>query len=676
MQRKLIPPLPPIRSMQKPIRMDHPELAEAYAARRTGNDKTAVEICRRILATDPTHRGARSLIGLCIAEAGDLDRARPLIEEAVALEPDNWRFLLNLSVLREIEGDIDAAVNRATEATAFAPERFESWARLGDLYGKRGDFEAAVPALENALAIDAGHPGLALRLAIAAYELGRYDKSAEALETFEAIAPGHLEALRLHTHLARKRGDVDGLVNAAIKWLAADPTAEAARVALAHGYGQRDDYHRAVEVYRPLVQAHPEDAEHAATFAKYLLWMRDFEAAEHYYNRALEIRPDHADAAAGLARLSIYKGRLDEAAVFARKAIETDPTNVDAYGQLAIASDSRLSDEHLGRLHTIGTNPARDPEHRAIALFTAGDVHHRRKEYDHAFGAWKQANDLKQSVGSRYDPRETETLVDRLLDSFRELPPRQPSVSKTAPTPIFIVGMPRSGTTLLDSALAGHSDISSGGELPAMPFGLNRFLAWAAETGWRGGAIPERIAKQLRDGYLQQYRDYRIPDAPFVTDKQPLNFLSVGLIRHLFPAAPIIHIRRDALETGFSIYRKNFTRSWPFSTSLQNIGHYYGQYERLMAHWEAVLGDEMATVQYEKLVRDFEDEMRRLVAQIGLDWDVNCLAYYEQESIVTTLSSAQVRKPPSEKHIGSTTPYALVLEPLKEALKGASAELR
>jgi tetratricopeptide (TPR) repeat protein len=659
--------------------MNDPKLDEAYAARQMGNDARAVDICRRILAVDPTHRGAQSLIGLCMAEAGNVHEARNLLEEAVAVEPGNWRFLLNLSVLREIEGDLDAAINRAKEATAIASERFEPSARLGDLCGKRGDFEGAVRALDRALAINAGHPGLALRLAGAAYEIGQYDRSAQALDTFERIAPGHPEALRLRAHLARKRGDADAFVDAATKWLAADPASEAARVALAHGYAQREDYHRAVEIYRPLVQAHPQDADHAATFAKYLLWARDFEAAAQHYNRALDIRADHADAASGLARLSIFKGQLSQAAALARKAIESDPTNVDAYGQLALAIDSQLSDQQLTSLHRMAADPDMDPENRAIALFTAGDVHHRRKEYDLAFDAWQQANELKQGVAARsgvsgYDRRRTEELVDRLIAGFNAFPPRTPHPPTAGPTPIFIVGMPRSGTTLLDSALAGHADIASAGELPVMPSALDRFLAWAESAGWRGGAIPEPIAAQLRDRYRQQYDDYRIPDAAFVTDKQPLNILSVGLIRHLFPTAPIIHIRRNALETGFSIYRKNFTRSWSFSTSLPNIGHYYGQYVRLMTHWHAVLGDEMAGVQYEQLVRDFEGELRRLLAQFGLDWDPNCLAYHKHQSIVTTLSSTQVRKPPSEEHIDSTTPYALGLAPLKEALDEAGID--
>jgi tetratricopeptide (TPR) repeat protein len=656
--------------------MDDPTLGEAYAARRSGNSSAAVEMCRRILADDPGHHGARSLLALCFAEAGHIDKARPLIEDAVAAEPGNWRFLLNLSVLREIEGRVDEAISCARDAAASAPERFEAWGRLGDLCGRQDDFEGAFAALEKAVDLRP-EPGLALVLAAAAYETGRFDRAETALDIAVEAAPEGPEALRLRTHLARKRGDWVAFRDLARRWHAADPQSEEARVALAHGHAQQDDFHAAVKTYRPLVAAHPHDAGHAAAFAQYLLWSRDFEEAETFYRRALEIEPGHAAAAAGLARLNVYKGDLGQAAALARAAIEADATNVDAYAQLALAEDGGLSGRDLARLGAVAMDPSVDPEHRAMAWFTLGDAHHRLGDHERAFDAWQRANDLKRdgvAAQVRYNPVATEALVDRLISQFGELPDAQ-RTSDAAPTPIFIVGMPRSGTTLLDSALAAHAQVSSGGELPGMPALLTRFLEWADSSGWRGAPIPRAIAQQLRTAYLGQFERYRIPDAAFVTDKQPLNFLSVGLIRHLFPRAPVIHIRRNALETGFSIYRNNFTKSWPFSTSLADIGHYYGQYARLMAHWDMLLGDTMATVQYEELVGDFEGELRRLLAFAGLEWDPDCLTYFRQDRIVTTLSSAQVRKPPSKELMRSTAPYASFLQPLRDALERAGMEV-
>ncbi len=659
--------------------MNDPDLDQAYAARQSGDDARAADICRRLLEADAGDLGARSLLAVCMAEAGEAERARPLAEEAAGAEPDNWRFLINLSVVRQLAGDIEAAADCARKAISAAPERFETWGRLGDLLGAQGEFEEAVTALEKASELNPGHAGLALRLAGAAYETGALETCAHALDRFEHVAPGHPEALRLRTHLARRRNDAEAFAEAASRWFAADPSSDGARVALASAHAQRDDYHRAIELYHPLVQAHPQDADHAATFAQYQLWSRDFEGAERSYNRALVLRPGHTDAAAGLARLNVYRGKFAEAVTLARQALETDPAHVEAYAQLVLASGGRLSDAELEQLRTVAGDSSVPSDHRAIAWFAVGDVHHRRKEHEPAFEAWQQANELKRATSelserTRYDRRKTEELVDRLAACFSELPPRILPDETDGPTPIFVVGMPRSGTTLLDSALGSHPRVSSGGELPALPAFLDQFLAWADRAGWTGGAIPDVVTQRLRDAYLRQYETYRIPRADFVVDKQPQNFLAVGLIRHLFPAAPVIHIRRNALETGFSIYRKNFTRSWPFSTSLEDIGHYYGQYARLVAHWDAVPGDAMTTVRYEQLVRDFETELRRLVDYIGLEWDPRCLSFHEQDSVVTTLSSTQIRKGPSTDHIDSTSPYAAWLKPLKDTLDKAGVD--
>jgi hypothetical protein len=208
-----------------------------------------------------------------------------------------------------------------------------------------------------------------------------------------------------------------------------------------------------------------------------------------------------------------------------------------------------------------------------------------------------------------------------------------------------------------------------------MPSLLTSFFEWADGANWQGGPIPAPITQQIRDSYLRQYADYRISPARFITDKQPMNFLSVGLIGHLFPDAPVIQIRRNPLETGFSIFRNNFTKSWPFSTALADIGHYYGQYVRMMDHWHRVLGDRLEAVQYEQLVVDFEGKLRRLLTYADLDWDPNCLSYFQRDSIVTTLSSVQVRKPPSRSLMSSTGPYVHALQPLREALERAGVDV-
>ena len=655
-------------------------LDQASAARLSGDDQTAIRLCREALTQDSNNFEAMSMLGLSLAETGQLDEARNLINAALAADPDNWRFLLNQSTLLECEGDLAAARQAAEQAAKEAPEKFEPWGRIGDLSGKQGDFTAAAEALTKAISINPDHPALALRAAGACFEIGDYKNADDALNKFEKFAPGHPHALRLRTHIARQTSNWEGLIESATAWLKASPDEEAARVALAFAYAQPGFYARAVEAYRPLADAAPPTAEHLATLGRYLLSARDLDQSETYLRRALEIDPNHSEALGGLGRIMTFLGRFEEAAEFSRRAIQTDPKNAEAYGQLALATSGRLTDEEIGQLQALGNDETLQAEQRALCHFAVGDGFHRRKDRAGAFAAWGEACRLKLKIGetdadAHYNPKVHEEHVTRLMRVFDFDPPKNPAERERRPTPIFIVGMPRSGTTLLESAMAAHKDVDCAGELPVMPFALREFDAWAEEAGWNGGEIPQSIIDAIRTKYFDQYKEYGISDARFVTDKQPSNFLSVGLIRHVFPEARIIHIRRNPMETGFSIFRRNFARPWQFANSLSDIGHYYGQHSRITAHWTTILGPKMAFIQYEDLVKNFENEMRRLIDFCGLDWDPNCLEYYKEERTVITFSAAQVRKPPSPEHLNSTGPYLEYLAALKSALELANINI-
>ncbi len=652
--------------------MKNPMLEQALAARLNGDDQTAIRLSREILAENPRDAEAASLLGVSLAETGDLAAARPLIIRALESAPQSWRFLLNYSVLLEREGDLAAARAEAETAAVAAPDRFECWGRLGDLAGKLQDYNGAVDALEKALAIQP-HPALALRLAGAAYETGQYDRALAALDLFEKSAPGHPQALMLRTHIARRKNDWAGLAAAAEAALKAAPEEEeAARAALAYAHSQTGHFKKAVEVYRPLAEKTPQKADHLATLGRYLIWARKLDEAAAHFRKALELEPGHSAAAGGLARYLNFLGDFENAATYARQAVASDPNNAEAFAELALAAGADLSDEEIAQLKHIGADARQGVKHRSMAWFAVGDALHQRKDRDGAFQAWTAANALKHSIGdvdksARYDPAQHEAYIDRIIASFpKDIAPS--ARTEHGPVPIFIVGMPRSGTTLLDSAISAHPEVASGGELPYMPFALGEFLKLARQSGWAGGVIPDELLKAFREGYWKDARSYGVAEAPFITDKQPSNFLSAGLIRQVFPEARIIHIRRNPVEVGFSMYRRNFTAGWQFSNALDEIGHYYSEYSRVTEHWRDTLGENVAFVQYEDLVRNFESEIRRLVDFCGLDWNSACLEYYKQDRTVITFSAAQVRKPPSPEHLNSTSPYDAYLEPLRAAL--------
>ena len=653
-------------------------LANAMAARMNDDIQTAVSICRDILSSNPNDYHAKSFLGVCLIELGRISEARPLIENALSEAPNHWRLLLNLSELNEAEGDLEKARESAESAALASPERYEVWGRLGDLSGRLGDFDNARRALEKALSINNAHPGLQLRYAAACYEIGDYDNAENALQHFEKAASGHPEALRLRTFLARKKNDWPALIQAASAWLEAAPYDATPRVALAFGYAQEGRFVRAVDIYRPLTEKTDTTAEHLSVLGNYLLSARKVNEAESCLRRALTNNPAQSDAASALGRLMSFRGEREKALYYSRQAIDGDPGNVDAYAQLATDDPLTLTKEERARLQRLGEDESLLIEQRARCWFALGDIYHHEKKSDAAFHAWDRACELKRALGAtdpaaQYDHKAHTEKISTLIELFDGTAQRR--TFEKSVTPVFIVGMPRSGTTLLESALSAHESVSAAGELPALPHLLNEFLTWARHENWRGGELPDSVIETTRKRYIAQYADYNVEQAPFIIDKQPINFLCVGLIRRIFPHAKIIYIRRNPVETGFSIFRRNFTRLWPFANSMEDIAHYYAEHARLCSHWLKSFEGEMAFVQYETLVEDFENQLRDLLSYCSLEWDSQCLEYYKQDRTVITFSTTQVRKPPSSEHLHATASYERHLAPMRSALTGAGVNL-
>lgn len=653
-------------------------LDEARRARLAGAYGRAELICREIIDKNPIDALALGLLGQCLAEAGDPRAAAHFIELALSLAPAQPEIRLNAAALREAEGDLEGALKEAEEAVRLAPGKFEAQATLGKLFGQAGDYRRAAEALSTAARLNPRHPGAALLLAGALAEIGD-DKGAErALGLLGERAGSSPEALRLRAHLAQRRGDWPRLVEAATRLLSASPQDEEARAALAFGLAAQGYYDDATQAYRPLAEREPRQARHRAALGRYRLGARDLDGARRYFEQAAALDASFAEPHYGFARIKTALGDLAGAEEAARRAITLDPTLAEAFAQLVEVTNGRLDEVEFAALKRLAANQHQGADKRIIAGFALGEALHRRQEYDAAFAAWSEANALQAEMLRRApDGGYKAALQAKTTNLLKTLFPSDGTSPTDAPArrPIFIVGMPRSGTSLLEAALSAHPDVSGCGEIPALPFILKEFLAWAREAGETSTLPAEKIAA-WRTLYFRQARKYGADDnAPFFTDKQPLNFMAIGLIRRLFPDAAIIHIRRNPVETGLSIYRRNFSEQWPFACDLDSIGRFYGQYAELMRHWEQTHGETFAFVQYEQLVGAFEDELRRLVEYCGLSWDKACLEFPSAARPMMTFSAAQVRKPASKNHLGAAKAYENHLAPLREALSRAGVDL-
>lgn len=387
------------------------------------------------------------------------------------------------------------------------------------------------------------------------------------------------------------------------------------------------------------------------------------EAAEAELERALALNPAYLPALLNLGNLRDDRGEREQARAVYRRALAVDPRNATALARLAAVADLAGPDDPLlGRLRA-GIAGA-DAAERAELGFALGAALDRLGAYDEAFAAYAAANAAsRESAGVRYDRLTQERFVDRLIAAFPE--PVARGDGEPGEAPVFICGMFRSGSTLAEQILGRHEAVTPGGELGLLPALIGERLRPYPEAA---ASAPPALLAELRSAYLAGLRRIH-PGAALVTDKRPDNFLHIGLIKSLFPAARIVHTRRDPLDNLLSLYFLHLDPSMAYALDLGDAAHWYGQYRRLMAHWRRLYPDDIHDLDYDALVADPRSNIEALLRFCGLSWSEACLSFHEAGNAVRTASAAQVREPLYRRSSGRWRHYERHLGELIEALR-------
>ena len=397
----------------------------------------------------------------------------------------------------------------------------------------------------------------------------------------------------------------------------------------------------------------------------------ELDKAVLYYRRALRLRPDYVEVSNSLATAFKEQGLLDEAIVQCRETLKLEPNHALSYYNLSeLAAEGRyqFAPEELGRIKAILASGNSSTLERSLCSFALGTVLNKQGCYDEAFGYYRRGNEEKKQLlrerGVIFDAQAHRARTDRIIACHgRSYFERVKKWGTATDLPVFIIGMPRSGSTLVEQILASHPQVFGGGEIGDM----HPFLARFATKSDAAPLLPNlRAARKLAADYLQHLAA-RAHKAERATVKTLENFMHLGVIATLFPRARVIHCRRDPFDTCLSCYLQNF-QNVDFACSLEDIGAYYNAYETLMAHWSRVLPLEIHEVRYEELIQDQEAVTRKLLSYCGLDWDERCLAFYNTRRSVRTASAIQVRKPISGQAIGRWHHYRSHLGPLFRAL--------
>ena len=486
-------------------------------------------------------------------------------------------------------------------------------------------------------------------------------------------APTNVAAIRMMAELAARVGRLVDSENLLRRALELSPAFSAARANLANVLYKQN---RAAEAIAELETIEREGAAHlghTSLKAAALGRIGGHDEALALYRIILDQRPDEPKLWMSYGHILKTVGQLDDSVAAYRRAIVIQPSLGEVWWSLANLKTIRFDDGDIAAMEGALALPDLDIDDRFHLHFALGKALEDRKRFDASFAHYATGNALRRAeIG--YDPATIRDHVDRSIALFtRGFFAARADQGSLSSAPIFILGMPRAGSTLIEQILASHPAIEGTGELPDIPL-------MARRLGGKTRDYPDCLAdldpaelRALGEEYLDRAQVQRITDRPLFIDKLPNNWAHVGLIRLILPNAKIIDARRHPLACGFSNFKQHYARGQNFAYDLADIGHYYGDYVRLMRHVDAVQPGLVHRVIHEDLVDNPEHEVRRLLDYLDLPFDPACLAFHENKRAVRTASSEQVRRPISREGIEQYRAFDAWLDPLKHAL-GAFGE--
>ena len=639
----------------------------------------AEQVCRQILRDGADHADTAQLLGLVHYKRGirgirgsrgtreDFERAIEWLGRSVRLNsaPAMWHF--NLALALQVAGHLEEAVERYRRVLERSPDFGPAHNNLGIILLRGGQNERAMSSFRRALECDPDNVDAMVNLGSALNELGRAAEAApffsRAIEVRPEVAKHHFglgDSLRLQMRLD------DAVIRYRLA-LDLDPKLTPAHQNLGLIYREQGRTREAEGCFRQAIAIDYMYVPAHRALAVALKEQGDLAGSMSAFEVALKIAPDDLDTIAAQAGVLEMRGEFEEAWRRLEPLIDAGCGNVNVATAFAAVGPRLGRTEQAARLiEQLLTGRVSDAQ-RVLLHFAAAKLFDALGQFERAFNHADRANRLKPR---RFDAGRHAEYVDRLIGTF------SPEAMKTlarsgqvSSRPVFIVGMPRSGTTLVEQILSAHADVFGGGELHE----FQRVIRTLSQPPGGGRPYPECVASLTAaraDELAVQYLSHLelLSGAVHVTDKLPLNGLHLGLINLLLPGCRIVHCRRDARDVCLSCFFQNFSGHHSYAYDLRDLGLFYRQYERLMGHWRKVIDVPILTVVYEELVVDEEAQIRRLIEFCGLSWDDRCLRFYEARRDVSTASYGQVRRPIYRSSSGRWQHYEKHLSILFDAL--------
>jgi tetratricopeptide (TPR) repeat protein len=599
----------------------------ANALKGLGRAREAVPLYRHALQRNPDLVEAQNNLGNAFLELGQYEDAAGCYQRALQMKPDDAQVHCNLAnALRQL-GLMDEALAGSRRALALDPT------------------------------LSAAHNTLGLILAA----LGQREEAAASYRQAVILDPRYLEALNSLGNVLRDLGERREAVALYRRAIELDPARAESHCNLGNALFEIRRIDEAVASYARALALQPDYALAHLSLGAALRQQRRAADAEASCRAALAINPNYAEALTLLGELRADRGQFSEAEELFRRAIAIDPGFPFALCNIA-AHRKMTSDDTAWFEGAQALLAKRLPLGHEISLrYAHGKYCDDLKQYDEAFGHYRQANELTRRHGSTFDRAALTQHVDEIINSFDAAFMRQcQALGSTSELPVCIVGMPRSGTSLTEQILASHPAVFGAGEVT---FWDTAFVAYR-QAGLKSDAGANLISRMAGD-YFDRLT-VSSGGALRVVDKMPANFLYAGLIHAAFPQARIIHMQRHPIDTCLSIYFQNFFNMGPYANDLENLAHYYSEYVRITNHWRTVLpATALLEIPYEALIEDQEGWTRRMLDFVGLPWDPKCLNFHETDRVVITASKWQVRQKIHTTSAGRWRNYQKFVGPLQ-----------
>ncbi len=620
------------------------------------------------LETSPDNTEALYMSAVCQRYRREFDESLALLGRLKGLQPEHGRAYQEEGHNFRDMGQLDRALTAYSRASRCNPALEASWREQLEILAKRGDETRAAPVRAQ-LDYLKGLP----RPLVAVIDLvaqGKLLKAEELCRRFMQKVPHNVEGMRLLADIGLRLGvldDAERLLSAARRL---EPDNIRAHMDYIQVLRKRQKFSEALEQATQLLERAPDNPQFQSLFAIESMQTGDFDTSLAMFDKVLERLPGDPVTLTSKGHALKTRGNYEDAVDAYRAALANAPQHGEAYYSLSNLKVYEFGDDEIAKMHAQEQRTNLSHMDRVHLCFALGKAYEDKKEFESSFDYYARGNALKRAQGSYDADKMTEELAQQRALCTTSFFKEREGVGYDAPDPIFILGLPRAGSTLLEQILSSHSLVDGTLELPNI-LSLSQRLRRAGGEGYPAilADLTSNDFETFGREFIDSTRIHR-QDAPFFIDKMPNNFRHIGLIHLILPNAKIIDARRHPMACCFSGYKQLFAEGQEFTYDLGDAGRYYRDYVELMDHWNEVLPGKVLRVQYEDVVADIESQVRRILKFSGLEYESACIDFHRTERSVRTPSSEQVRQPIFTSGLDYWRNYEPWLAPLNEALGG------